>query len=133
MALDDVYDEFLGQAVSAPDAAREQRKNVTLRLPMSSHRKLGGICDVTGNTKTVVCEELLISAIDELYERLRNDERLFHYWAEREEQEEFERGIRADADYTTIGKLVERDANGVATPPRMTDDEARAAGLVEVK
>ncbi len=79
--LDTLYEDILNQA-DEPKKVQE-RKTLTLRLPLTVHNKLQTLVELTGSTKTVVSEDVLIGAIEDLYQRLLNDTRLETWWMDR--------------------------------------------------
>jgi predicted transcriptional regulator len=96
--LDALYQDL----VSPPQdlSALPGRKNITLRLSVPTHDKLDDIRALTDQSKTVMAEELLISAIEDVHQRMVNDARLDSWWRDRgEAQAEREEQLREDAEY----------------------------------
>ena len=79
--LDDLYRDLVEppqELTTVPG-----RKNITLRLAKDTHEKLDHIRVLGGQSKTVMAEELLTSAIEDVYHRMNNDVRLESWWADR--------------------------------------------------
>jgi len=81
--LDSLYRDL----VSPPEEPSVPgRKNITLRLSRDTHTKLDDIRALGTQSKTVMAEELLISAIEDVHRRMMTDEGLESWWADRAEQ-----------------------------------------------
>lgn len=82
--VDDLYRDLVtppAEPTSVPG-----RKNITLRLAQDTHQKLDHIRALAHQSKTVMAEELLVSVIEDVHQRMLSDHRLDSWWEDRAEQ-----------------------------------------------
>lgn len=109
--VDDLYRDLV--TPPAEPSSVPGRKNITLRLAQDTHQKLDHIRALARQSKTVMAEELLVSVIEDVHQRMVNDARLDSWWEDRaEELAEQQRQNEEQAAYDA--ELEDRAAAGVA-------------------
>jgi hypothetical protein len=81
-------------------------KNITLRLPLPTHSKLELIQRLAASSKTVAAEDILVTAVEDVYQQLLDSPALEDFWrdeaieqAERESDEQEHAEARAFEQY----------------------------------